>query len=122
MYCQNCGTKIDSRFCPNCGFDSQSTETNVNDTSETVVNNYYTITESDQNNLPRRMCPKCRSERISYQTVTEQKGTCCLTILFYIFLAMTIVGLFILIPILAGKKDRTVTYAVCQTCGNRWRI
>lgn len=123
MFCPNCGTKINARFCPNCGTDTQSNETNIADTSETIVNNYYSSpNEHTSGDKPKRICPKCHSENITYQTVTEQKKTGCLMVLVYIFLAISCIGWLILIPLLAGKKDRTVTYAVCQSCGNRWRI
>lgn len=67
-------------------------------------------------------CPKCNSSNISFQTVTEQKKTGCLTILLYILLACTLFGLLIVIPLMLRKKTETVTYAVCQNCGHRWRV
>ncbi len=69
-----------------------------------------------------RMCPKCHNDNIQYQTVNEQKKTGCLMVLLYIILAISCIGWLILIPLLVRKKDQTVTYAVCQSCGYRWRI
>ena len=69
-----------------------------------------------------RMCPKCHSQNISYQTVPESKKTGCLTIILYILLALTIFGLLIVIPPFLRKKTVAVTYAVCQDCGHRWKI
>lgn len=68
------------------------------------------------------MCPKCKSTNISYQTVSESKKTSCLTVLLYIVLACTVLGLLIVIPLLLRKKTETVTYAVCQDCGCRWKV
>ena len=69
-----------------------------------------------------RMCPKCHNDNIQYQTVNEQKKTGCLMVLLYIILAISCIGWLILIPLLTRKKDLVVTYAVCQSCGYRWRI
>lgn len=67
-------------------------------------------------------CPKCKSENIVFQTVSEQKSTGCLTVILYILLACTILGLLIVIPLMLRKKTETVTYAVCQNCGHRWKV
>ena len=67
-------------------------------------------------------CPKCKSETITFQTVSEQKSTGCLTVILYILLACTILGLLIVIPLMLRKKTETVTYAVCQNCGHRWKV
>lgn len=123
MFCPNCGTEITERFCPNCGFDSQSIETNINDTSETIVNNYYSNPNINmRSNNQGRFCPKCHGESVVYQTVNEQKKTGCLMVLVYILLAISCIGWLILIPLLVRKKDQTITYAVCQSCGYRWKI
>lgn len=67
-------------------------------------------------------CPKCKSENVQIQTVTESRKTGCFTILLYIILACTILGLLIVIPLLLRRKTETVTYAVCQNCGHTWKI
>lgn len=72
--------------------------------------------------MAQRTCPHCKGTNIQYQTVTESRKTGCLTILLYILLALTLLGLFIVIPLVLRKKTETVTYAVCQDCGKRWRI
>lgn len=69
-----------------------------------------------------RICSKCHNNDIQYQTVTESRKTGCLTVLAYVFLAISCIGWLILIPLLLRKKDETVTYAVCQSCGYRWKI
>ena len=71
---------------------------------------------------PRRACKKCHSQNIYYQTVSEGKSSGCLTILLYIFLAVSVIGWLVLIPLLLRNKSQTVTYAVCQNCGHRWRV
>jgi len=69
-----------------------------------------------------RACSKCNSTNITYQTVTESRAMGCGTIILYLLLAITILGLLIVIPLMLRKKNDTVTYAVCQSCGHRWRV
>lgn len=68
------------------------------------------------------VCPKCGSTNVTVQALAEQKKRGCLSVLIYIILALTVVGLIILIPLLRGNKSKTRTYAICQNCGNRWRV
>lgn len=63
-----------------------------------------------------RRCPRCGGN-MTVQVVTEQKSAGCLTVLLYIILALTLIGLLIVIPLALRKKTETVTYAVCQKCG-----
>lgn len=65
--------------------------------------------------------PKCKGNNITYQTVTESRKTGCLTVLIYLILAVSLLGLFILNPIITSSETQTVTYAVCQDSGHRWR-
>lgn len=65
-------------------------------------------------------CPKCGSGHTSIQAVTENQKTGCGTILFYLLLAISILGWLILIPILLrGKRSKTMSVLVCQSCGKR---
>ena len=109
MFCVFCGNKLaeNANFCSSCGKP-------VGAHNVQVVN--------AQVNRPVRICPRCNTSNIQYQTVTESKKTGCLTVIGYFFLAITILGLFILIPLLLRKKTVTITYAVCQNCGNRWKV
>lgn len=72
--------------------------------------------------MAQRACPHCKGTNIQYQTVTESRKTGLLTVLLYIILACTVLGLLIVIPLMLRKKTVTVTYAVCQDCGKRWKI
>lgn len=78
-------------------------------------------TDSDGSANSGRRCPKCGGE-MNIQTVSESTGTGCFTVILYIILALTVIGLFILIPLALRKKTETVTYAVCQNCGYKERI
>ncbi len=68
------------------------------------------------------VCPKCKNSDIQYQTVSESRNAGCLTMCLYILLAFTVLGLLIVIPLMLRKKTKTVTYAVCQNCGHRWKV
>ena len=67
-----------------------------------------------------RLCPKCGGA-MTIQTVSESRKAGCGTILLYIILCLTILGILIVIPLALRKKTETVTYAVCQNCGHRER-
>lgn len=114
-YCKECGTKIDSttKYCQNCGkkVEFEAVEDITNSAQKEPIKN--TITE---NTLK---CPKCNSTNITTQVITENKPTGCLTIIIYIFLALTIIGIPIMIIILLakGKKTTSKTICVCQNCG-----
>ena len=69
---------------------------------------------------PRNICPKCNGMMIM-QTVSESRRAGCGTILLYIILCLTILGILIVIPLALRKKTETVTYAVCQNCGYKER-
>lgn len=107
MYCKHCGKQIadDSIFCNNCGT-RQASGAQIQTVFQPVG----------------RICPRCGQHNVQYQTVTESRKTGCFTVLLYIFLACTILGLLIVIPLVLRKKTNTVTYAVCQNCGCRWKI
>lgn len=66
-------------------------------------------------------CPRCGG-LMTIQTVSEARNAGCATVLFYILLAVTILGLLVLIPILLRKKTKTVSYHVCQRCGYKKRV
>ena len=67
-----------------------------------------------------RICPRCGGV-MTIQTVAEKKKAGCFTYFWYILLALTILGLFIVIPLML-RSTVTVSYAVCQNCGYRERI
>lgn len=54
-------------------------------------------------------CPKCHSENVNFQVVSEKQKTGCLMfLLFGIFNAL--------------RPSKTKTYAVCQNCGKSWKV
>ena len=71
---------------------------------------------AQQPSYPIQRCPKCGGI-MTTQVITESRHAGCFTILLYIILALTILGLFIVIPLMLRKKTETVTYSVCQNCG-----
>lgn len=68
------------------------------------------------------VCPKCGGRNVTVQALEERRKTGCLTVILYIILACTVLGLLIVIPLLLRKKTKTTTYAVCQDCGYRWEV
>jgi len=68
-------------------------------------------------------CRKCKGENVDVQAVAEQKKRGCLTTLLYIILLFVpIIGWISLFMLLRGQKSKTESYAVCQNCGNRWKL
>lgn len=67
-------------------------------------------------------CPKCGSQNVNVQAVAEQKKRGCLGALMWILLAICTFGLIIIIPMITKKGSKTRNYAVCQNCGNRWKV
>lgn len=68
------------------------------------------------------VCPKCYSSDVNVQAISETKKRGCLGTFLWILLAICTCGLILLIPLLRGKKSKTVQYAVCQHCGHKWKI
>lgn len=75
-------------------------------------------------------CPKCKSENVTVQIMqtaakTKEKKTGCLWGLGRIFLIFCTGGLWLIIGKRRGTaktKFENETVAVCQQCGNRWKV
>lgn len=72
------------------------------------------------------VCPKCGSENVTVQAVTDvkTKRRGCLGWCLWILLACCTLGLILIIPLLTNSKTKSKTHseAVCQNCGNRWKV
>lgn len=69
------------------------------------------------------VCPKCGSRNVSVQVVEKQKKRGCFASLMWILLAVCTCGItLLLIPALSRKGSKTLTFAVCQNCGHRWKV
>lgn len=79
------------------------------------------------------VCPKCGSEHVIVSAVNEVTTKRRKGVLYWIFIGWWwefFAWLFLTLPkliiaIFAPKKKikaKTVTYAVCQDCGNRWKV
>ena len=71
------------------------------------------------------VCRVCGSQNVFIQAVTDvqTKRTGCLGWLFWLILACFTFGLILIIPLIRSvTKSKTHTEAVCQNCGNRWRV
>lgn len=118
-FCENCGQPLNDgiRFCGNCGAPVLAPAP-APAPAQTAPPS-PAAAKSPMKKLPP--CPKCGGQ-LTVQTVVEDNPAGCGLILFYILLAVTILGLLILVPMLMRKKTETVTYAVCQSCGYRARV
>ncbi len=75
-------------------------------------------------------CPRCGCCDVTVQAVSETetktKHRGCLGWAMWILLAVLTCGLILIIPALTNSKTKTKTKthteAVCQQCGNRWRV
>lgn len=75
-------------------------------------------------------CPNCGSENVQVQVVSEGMETRnrkrgCLWTLGRWTLIICTAGLWLLVGKSKGKSKTSVkneTYAVCQNCGNRWKV
>ena len=129
MYCKKCGSKIDddSIFCSNCGLNIRL----KTDTEKTVFEKKQELKDDQLDEMDNSFvddediarCPKCGSDNIQYQLVSVAERRGCLTILLIIFLALTVVGipLMIIYLLLRGKKTDIKKYCVCQSCGHEFR-
>ena len=54
--------------------------------------------------------------------IAEQKKRGLIKTFIWIMLALCTFGLIIIIPLLRGKKTKTVSYAVCQSCGYKKKL
>lgn len=62
-------------------------------------------------------CPKCGGD-MQVQAVAETQKRGCLAVLLYIvLLCIPVIGWIALFMLLRGKKSKTFTYSVCQSCG-----
>ena len=116
-FCENCGQPLNDgiRFCGNCGAPVPAPAPAQSPAAAALARTAPAPAKKTFT------CPKCGGT-MTVQTVVEDNPAGCGLILFYILLAVTILGLFILVPMLLRKKTETVTYAVCQSCGYRARV
>jgi len=69
------------------------------------------------------VCSKCNSSNIGVQAVAEHKKRGCFSVLLIIILAcIPVLGWIALFMLLRGGKSKTISYALCQNCGYRWKI
>lgn len=68
------------------------------------------------------ICPKCKSNRVAVQVVSEQKKRGCFAATLWILLALCTFGIILVVPLLTKKGSKTKNYAICQNCGHRWRV
>ncbi len=68
------------------------------------------------------ICPRCKSNNITFQLVAEQKKRGIFASIVWIILCLCTLFLIILIPLLTKKGSKTKKYAICQNCGYSWKF
>lgn len=69
------------------------------------------------------ICKKCMGNNVHVMAVAEKKKRGILSTCLWITLAIFTCGIILLvIPALRGSKTKTVTYAICQDCGHKWKV
>ncbi len=69
------------------------------------------------------VCRRCGSSNVFVTAVAEQRPRGCLLTLLYIFLLLIpVVGWVALFMLIRGRRSRTVTFAICQSCGKRRKV
>lgn len=118
-FCENCGQPLNDgiKFCGNCGAPVPAPAPVQSPAAATPARAAPAPAPAKKTFT----CPKCGGT-MTVQTVVEDNPAGCGTIIMYVILAITILGLLVLIPMLMRKKTETVTYAVCQNCGYRARV
>ena len=100
--CSECGKEFSdkAKACPNCACPV--------DLDDKVENNNEIV------------CPNCHSNDIKVQIVSQREKRGCISVLFYVLLALTIIGIPIVIVILLARGNKTSNYKywICQKCGN----
>ena len=74
---------------------------------------------STANGAPIALCPRCGGT-VNYQVVAENKRRGILSILFWGIMWLCFFWI-LWIPLLIGRKSKVRTWAVCQSCGYRYR-
>jgi len=72
------------------------------------------------------ICPKCGSDRVNTQVVStvETKRRGCIGWIMWIIYTVLIGWIMLLIAALTNSKSKTKTkvMAICQACGNSWKV
>ena len=104
VYCIECGKEIknNAQECSACGCPVHLDIDNNIEETENVI------------------CPNCHSNDIKIQLIAQKEKRGCLSICFYIILALSIIGIPIVLLILLARGNKTINYKywVCQKCGN----
>jgi len=70
------------------------------------------------------ICPKCGSENVNVQMVTDikTKRRGCFAWFLWILLAVCTLGIVLIIPLLTNSKisSKQRKVMLCQNCGNSW--
>lgn len=111
-FCQKCGAETNSQFCAKCG---------------SPVSGAPGQSSQQQSGL---VCPNCGGHNVMIQAVGITKNkhhglAWWLFVSWWIWIFWLCFFLFMLIlRLLRGNRVKTkvVNYAVCQSCGNRWKV
>lgn len=87
------------------------------------------ISESLEQLENKPICPRCGSANISFNLALEEQKTGCgegcflSTVVVILLLCIPVIGWILLIAMFLEKKGTVnVTYALCNNCGNSWKL
>lgn len=112
MYCGRCGAfnQEGATFCESCGGTISAEHAVVSPPGGGRP--YIAVNQTPG----YRTCPRCGGF-MQIQPVEEEINNGCGLVILYFLLAITILGILVLIPILLREKKQTRLYAICQMCG-----
>jgi hypothetical protein len=131
MFCPKCAAvnPEDAQFCQKCGQPLHKGAVVVGTAPPPI----YQQPIPQPNNRQGMKCPRCGSVNVNVQAVTEVKSKAkhgCIWWLFIGWWLEPILWIFLTLPrlivaLFGGSKkvvSKTHSEAVCQNCGNRWRV
>lgn len=116
--CPQCGAVYFSKACPSCGYTKSR---------EMAVAAPAFPSSPHRNSAPGGLtCSRCGSHNVSVQIVqtgASHSGRGCLWSIGRGMLIFCTLGLWLLIGKSGGRsKIKNESFAVCQNCGNRWKV
>ena len=68
------------------------------------------------------ICKNCGSDNVNVQALALNKRRGCVASLLWFILGVFTFGLLWIIPLISKKGSKVKGYAVCQSCGYKWKV